>query len=71
MRYVALRQKAARCNLEWLNTGDDAHRRKRDDYLFRSAEIVTTVRDVLGHAASKHFAREAERVYGPVRFWPE
>ncbi len=69
-RYVTLRQKAAAANLEWLDTQDESFRHKRDDYLFRSAEIVTTIRDILGHDASKQFAKEAIRVFGPVRFWP-
>lgn len=70
-RYVLLRRKAATANLAWLETKDDVRLHKRDDYLFRSAEIVTTIRALLGHDASKRFAVEAERVYGPVAFWPE
>lgn len=70
-RYVAIRQKAAHANLVWIETDDDALLRKRDDYLFRSAEIVTTIRDLLGHDASKRFAIEADRVFGPVLFWRE
>ncbi|MDQ3656375.1 MAG: hypothetical protein M3457_15025 [Chloroflexota bacterium] len=70
-RYVTIRQKAVRANLTWLASGDDSLLRKRDDYLFRSVEIVTTIRDLLGHDASKRFAIEADRVFGPVKFWPE
>lgn len=71
LRYVTIRQKAVRANLAWLASGDDTLLRKRDDYLFRSVEIVTTVRDLLGHNASKRFAIEADRVFGPVTFWTE
>lgn len=70
-RYVAIRQRAVQENLAWLDTGDDAHLRKRDDSIFQSVEIVTTIRDLLGHDASKQFAVEADRVFGPVRFWPD
>ncbi len=69
-RYITLRRKAAIANFAWLETHDDARLRKRDDYLFRSAEIVTTIQALLGHEASKQFALEAERAFGPVAFWP-
>lgn len=69
-RYVAIRLKAVREHRAWLETSDDAHRLKRDDYLFRAAEIVTTIADLLGHTASKRFVVEAERTFGPVAFWP-
>lgn len=69
-RYVELRRKAAQSNLVWLETHDGARLQKRDDYLFRSAEIVTTIQALLGHEASKQFAVEAERAFGPVTFWP-
>ncbi len=70
-RYIQLRRKAALANLAWLETHDDVGLRKRDGYLFRAAEIVTTIRALLGHEASKQFAVEANRFYGPVAFWPE
>lgn len=70
-RYVLLRLKAAQANQSWLDSGDDGHLQKRDNYLFRSAEIVTTIRDLLSPEAGRRFGREADRAFGPVRFWPE
>ncbi len=69
-RYIAIRNKAARANEAWLETSRDEFLNKRNDYLFRSAEIVATIRDILGHDASTRFATEANRAFGPVRFWP-
>ncbi|MDQ3442910.1 MAG: hypothetical protein M3490_04800 [Chloroflexota bacterium] len=69
-RYVAIRQKAVRANLAWLETGDDADLQMRDNYLYRSVEIVTTIRDLLGHDASKRIEPPARFCFGPNELPP-
>ncbi len=69
-RYVAIRQKAVRANLAWLETDDDADLRMRENYLYRSVEIVTTIRDLLGHDASKRIEHSARFCFGPNELPP-
>jgi len=66
-RYVAIRQKAVRANLAWLETGDDADLRKRNTYLYRSMENMTTIRDLLGHDAIDTFRCPVTTRKGPKR----
>lgn len=68
-RYIAIRLKAVASHRAWVETGDTAHLRKRDEHIFRAMEIVTSIRDLIGHEASKQFARDADQAFGPVRFW--